>query len=496
MSRHGDTIWHLHRAVIRAGETFDRTTIREWCAGRKAPRSATSLRVLERIEHRYRLPEGYFRAKLAHPGRATTGQAGSLAFTPSERRRIAWHLPDDFDRRPLKERAEIVEWVQRVIISGCTDYRRYQCKVLRDRFSLRFPNLAGHSGSPVVANSSLETEKALSRAPAGVVDAPVELQLEMEALVRFKTATLTQVGLERLGKWKEVTAQQKVEHLGLLFGALMAPPGGAVNGLGIPSQSLGLGLLVFPATWDWYARWREERRGFYTSWEVNMLQLAKALTRRRTGWLRQHPGVISQLHPIEGLVTRADLADASSDWDNCCDRMFAFAKSRSKEIERVARVHRDPFEPILPILEAASPVGEYRRITEEIVRLMPDSRKHPRPAAEAVRSFLMLRFGLHLGLRQKNLRELLLCPEAGSQLKSVCSMRRRSANFGGKMTLQSGKFCYQLPRSRTAAPRSSAGTRFGWHFPISEDSIGSLKIMSQYIAKCFLAAQQTLVPFS
>ncbi|WP_265519893.1 hypothetical protein [Nitratireductor luteus] len=36
-----------------------------------------------------------------------------------------------------------------------------------------------------------------------------------------------------------------------------------------------------------------------------------------------------------------------------------------KEIQRVARVHRDPFEPIMPVLEAESPVGEYRKITEE-----------------------------------------------------------------------------------------------------------------------------------
>lgn len=40
---------------------------------------------------------------------------------------------------------------------------------------------------------------------------------------------------------------------------------------------------------------------------------------------------------------------------------------------------------------------------------MPDPIHYPLPAAEAVRSLLMLRFGLHLGLRQKNLRELMVC---------------------------------------------------------------------------------------
>ncbi|MBB4189313.1 hypothetical protein GGE07_005995 [Sinorhizobium terangae] len=74
------------------------------------------------------------------------------------------------------------------------------------------------------------------------------------------------------------------------------------------------------------------------------------------------------------------------------------------------RVHRDPFEPIMCVLEADSPLAEYRKITDEILKRMPDEDRYPRAAAEAVRSFLMLRLGLHLGLRQKNLRQLLVCP--------------------------------------------------------------------------------------
>ena len=74
------------------------------------------------------------------------------------------------------------------------------------------------------------------------------------------------------------------------------------------------------------------------------------------------------------------------------------------------RVHRDPFEPIMCVLEAESPLAEYRKITDEIIARMPDERRYPRPAAEAVRSFLLLRLGLHLGLRQKNLRQLRVCP--------------------------------------------------------------------------------------
>jgi hypothetical protein len=80
----------------------------------------------------------------------------------------------------------------------------------------------------------------------------------------------------------------------------------------------------------------------------------------------------------------------------------------------------------LPVLEADSPVGEYRKITEEILLRMTDARRYPRSAAEAARAFLMLRLGLHLGFRQRNLRELLLC-EPGKTPRSereLAALRR------------------------------------------------------------------------
>ena len=42
MRRHGDSYWHLHRAVVRDDETFDHSTIRHWLQGSKAPRSLAS----------------------------------------------------------------------------------------------------------------------------------------------------------------------------------------------------------------------------------------------------------------------------------------------------------------------------------------------------------------------------------------------------------------------------------------------------------------------
>lgn len=423
MQRHADTYWGLWRAIVRPKERFDRTTLQSWTAGRRAPRSATSFEMLSRIEDRYRLPTGHFRALLPHPARAVAGHK-LAGIAPAEQRRLAWHLPDDFNSRSTKERGEIVEWVRTHIITGSTEYRRFQAEAMKHRYAIRFPAITGRKRSPKPAPEAMADEdpEALSAA----YDAPPRLNDEMQRLVSFKTATLTEIGYQRNGVWGEETSSQKIEHLGLMFGALAAAPKGVISGFGVPLADLTFGLLVFPTVWDWYVQWRERRRGFYTRWEVDMLRLGVALTRIDTGWIRQMPHLADRLRPIPNLVSEADIELAQLDWAAACDAMYAHGTARAKEVERVAQVHRDPFEPILPILEADSPVAEYRKITEEILRTLPDERRYPRQAAEAVRSFLILRLGLHLGLRQKNLRQLMLCPRGQNQRteRQLETMRR------------------------------------------------------------------------
>ena len=355
---------------------------------------------LERIEKRYELPEGYFKRLFPHPSRATAFNA-IRDINRSEQRRLAWHLPDDFDRRTSAEQHEILEWVRRVIVSGATDYRRFQAAAMKHRYGIRFPDFTTGYDDRDIEGQDPEVH-------TGSLCAPPQLESEMRQLLAFKTATLTQPGYQRRGVWGPDTASQKVEHLSLMLGAFAACPHGPVRGHGVPIQNLSLALLVFPAVWDWYVQWRERRRGFYTVWEVDMLSVAMSLTAPETGWLKQTPSIADSLILIPGLVTEEDIATARSDWNGACAKLRVHALRRMKEIDRVARVHRDPFEAILPVLEAPSPLAEYRKIADEIVRLMPDGRRYPKCAAEARRALLMVRFGLHLGLRQKNMRQLLL----------------------------------------------------------------------------------------
>jgi hypothetical protein len=250
--RHGDSVRHLFHAVARDDKATKHRTMMKWATGELAPRSIQSLEVLARIERRYRLSAGYFKAKLPYLGRARTGHVLE-DFSPAERRRLAWHLPDDFNIRSAAEQDTILDWVNRVIISGSTDYRAFQGK-----------------GFPKKQPATDDVDQELV---STVVDAPPDLEREMAGLLKFKTSTLTQFGFQRNGVWGEETASQKVEHLGLMFGALTAPADGPVRGYGAPLASLCFAMLVFPPVWDWYLQWREQRRGFFTKWEVGMLAL-------------------------------------------------------------------------------------------------------------------------------------------------------------------------------------------------------------------------------
>ena len=310
MRRHGDSCNHLHRAITGPGDKTDRKTIQTWATGVKAPGTIESLSVLSRIERRYRLPEGYFQAKLDRSGRATARPA-IAALTVAERRKLAWHLPGDFSKRPKREREEILAWVRSVIIEGATEYRRFQREATQQRFSLRFSN-----------NASVDAG-AIDGGMAGCRDAPLHLQNEVHSLIAFKTSTLAPSGLLRQGMWGEETASQKLEHLGLMFGALCSPPGGDVRGFGVPADRLCLAMLLFPSVWDWYLHWREERRGFYTSWEVNMLDFALSLAREKTGWMRQHPDLADALQPVDDLILSDEVDEARRDWDAVCDRFSA-----------------------------------------------------------------------------------------------------------------------------------------------------------------------------
>ena len=199
---------------------------------------------------------------------------------------------------------------------------------------------------------------------------------EVKALVKFKTSTLTATGFKRYSVWSKYTAEMKVRRLGLWFGALAAPPTSAVAGLGVKPSAMTLALFISPRFCDWFLVWRERRRGFFTLDEVNFLSDIVSWTRPGSGWLRQNPKLAKALKPTPGLISRREIDRVQKGWDSACDAAYHHAMNRLRDVKRATASHRDNFQAVLAVLEADSPLGEYRKIADEVLKRMPDTKMH------------------------------------------------------------------------------------------------------------------------
>jgi hypothetical protein len=299
-------------------------------------------------------------------------------------------------------------------------------------------------------------------------------------LVHCQTAALSPVHYRRYSPWKISTMTTNVRIFGQLFGALAAPSDRPICGMGVPPDSLTFGLIVFPTVLDWFFRWRQVRRGFFSVAERNLLYSVVALTRKDSGWVRQNPDLANSLVEIEGLVAAKDIADAKKDWNAACDRSLSFSQSRSRELCRIVRQHRDPFEAILPVLKSSSPLSEYKKIVDEIERALSEPVSSEIEYAKIVRAFLLVRIALHLGVRQRNLRELLICKKDDKHLtaKKLETLQR------GEMRWDSFSRCWEVFIPAVAFKNSRSSFFKGRPFHLTLPDIGNLyALIDDYLAR-------------
>jgi hypothetical protein len=414
MATHNLSEVNLLKAIGKRRDAKAIKSIRSWRTGHSRPRAGKYLNLLEELEAKLTLPVG--RLNNMAGGRSSVFYRAVRNTNDNRKDLIRWHMPDDFDFRPEQERQEIMEWISANVLPCGTAFGKYQSKITRKKFSVVFPSLPASLGGrrwmgDRLRNPTLKRDFRVH----GTIPAPSRLTREVAELVQFHVALLPPKGYRRRKRWSRTTARMEVGRYGHVFGALVAPPDSHVRGLGVSVKNLTLAMFVFPDIWEWYLQWCFRRRGFFSTSEINIIYDVKHLARKPTGWLRQHPRLAQRLKPIPGLISQKDISRARANWECACDRAFEYAAARLSEVREVARMHRDPFAPILPVLTNESPLAEYKKIGDEMLRRLPDERRpddRRRLLSEStvVRNYLMFRFALHLGLRQRNMRELLLCP--------------------------------------------------------------------------------------
>jgi hypothetical protein len=403
---HGATII---KAISTRDDRYSDTLFTKWITLKTRPRNPESFKLLNRLEKRYRLPKDYFRSILL-PNTPTESAVASV--TPNQRYIVRWHLPTDFNTRSPAQQEQILNWIRGNVLTGTTDFGIYQRGITGQRYGLRFPAIHDipeqeHFIGRYRVNVGEDTwHKHPKYGPLN--EAPRQLINELTELIRFKRPTIAPSGTMRTTGWTQTTAFKQVRCYGRMFGAFIASPTSSIEGFGAPRSALTLALLIFPTFWDWVLSWYEHRRGFFTAYERSILIDAISLIRPETGWINQNPSLANHLVPIRGMITEHAIQEAKENWSASCDKAIVYFRGRLRELRRVIQVHRDTFQPILTVLKSDAPLREYRKIADQVLRHFPNEQLRPLAAAERARAYLLLRFGMHLGLRQKNLRQLLI----------------------------------------------------------------------------------------
>jgi hypothetical protein len=312
-------------------------------------------------------------------------------------------LPDDYDEWTTEERVEAASWLIKNLIKPTTDWGWWRLSVNGLRYAL--------------------------------TDLPPEVGIEFEELAEFKCGLLPPDGMNRAGAWSESSKKMYRKAFCKFFGYLSLPAGAAdprLRGLGIDEGLFSLAALTCPPLVKSWIRWTATRRrkesgdapgvDSYSSYDLNVVWSIVHHLERGTGWLRQKAQLAENLKAIPEFIDEAFIKRANGEWDKLCDEAVEEYKIFAALIEGVAEEQRDPFDPILPLLDMDSPnyqnpIVALKNFCRNIIADLPDPVRSPVRAAKHVRGYLIARVLAATALRSKNIRGLTYRADNKGQLR-------------------------------------------------------------------------------
>ena len=386
----GFNIAQLARASTDGHRKVNRQLIQKWEEGQRIP-APSSYFLIVRIAQALGVDAQFLLCAL--PPIPYQSRSFDTRLDRSVKRRVAKHLPANYDCMNHNEQAEVIDWIIDNILSTPKE-------VLED-------------GSVAEARPHDMSIFALGRTTASRSrPAPPHFIEELDNLGAFKSDVMTPVGKNRSYIWSDVSRDKADYILRAFFGALCTGK--------FPIENVTLSAIIAPKVIDFYVDWRHLRRRGFTRTITMTLEILERLLHPKYGFVSQSRELRERLSEVPDFITRQDL-ERSRNWAKACRFARAHIAKRIKEVNAAAQKGRDPFEALLPALDAENPRNVYDSICDEIRRRMPDGIS-PIRRAEALRALMLIRIGLILPMRQKNLRELLVClpgerPKSFKELK-------------------------------------------------------------------------------
>ena len=330
---------------------------------------------------------------------------------------ISWYssfLPTDFDKREEEDQIEVMEWINANILRQATEYGAWRRR-----------QVAGWVLRP--------DRQAVGEEVAPELCANDQLVEEAGELIEFKTRPMPPPGMDRKDPWTAgglSGARPWLRMIATWLASPVIPNPFQADPFGDGHRALGLGpkaslafIVVPDATLpllDVLAARRVEpdAQPFYTGAELNICVFMQSLL-GDSGWLRQRPNLVERLEPIPRHLSASTITDIRADWEKACDKAYDAYLKRRRAIQSLAKgrnsartgKHRDPFLPILPVLNDPEPLVRYRQILGEMLRYRPSTTDTPIRHAHFLRERLLFDIATQTHLRQRQLRELMFTPK-------------------------------------------------------------------------------------
>jgi hypothetical protein len=204
------------------------------------------------------------------------------------------------------------------------------------------------------------------------------------------------------------------------------------GGLGIPVESLTLAYLACPQILQAYISWQYDRcDGDMHTGTRSTLGLFAHLTTLRVsdsnqnetqtkGFLQNVPEWAMTLRPVKGLLADQEVSklQEAQGWEMGLQATCELARSTFKNLRPSLTHGRDPFLPILPILDRERPLDALNELLEGAYAELPD----PQLVSEyrraiAVRRFVTLLIVVRTALRRKNIGNLTFTEDHKSMMR-------------------------------------------------------------------------------